>query len=197
MDENFASEERLLLQQIADGREEAFAALVQKYWNNVYAQALTYLKSSHHAQDLVQDLFVKVWEKRATLPKVERFDAFLFIMARNAIISALRKKLAEPLSTDVIDVYQEHSRMPDQMLSFKQLQQHFKTAIDLLPQQQKTAFLLSREEDLSYEAIAVQMNLSRETVKKHICRALNFLRNYMRIHANIQLSLFFLTLFFC
>lgn len=194
MDNNALSDDRLLLQQIAKGHEKAFAVLVSRYWNNIYGQALTYLKSSHQAQDVVQEVFIKVWEKREALLQVERFDSFLFIMARNHIISELRKKIAHPLEPDAVDVYKEERGIPDQELSFKQLQQHLKTAIELLPQQQKTAFLLSRDEGLSYEAIAVQMNLSRETVKKHIGRSLNFLRTYMRTNAEVNLTIFFILL---
>lgn len=121
-------EERKLRQSIAQGDPHAFSELVNRYWNNIYSQALVYVKSTHVAKDIVQDIFLKVWEKRNTLPDIERIDAFLFIMARNQIISSFRKKIA-------------------------------------LPTQQKTAFLLSREEGLTYEAVAVQMGLSRETVK--------------------------------
>jgi RNA polymerase sigma-70 factor (family 1) len=190
MNKNAPGDDKLLLLQISEGNEKAFDILVGHYWNNIYGQALTYLKSTHQAQDIVQEVFIKVWEKREKLVQIERFESFLFIMARNHIISELRKKIAGPLEPEVLDTLKEDHIIPDQELSFKQLQQHLKTAIELLPQQQKTAFLLSRDEGLSYEAIAKQMGLSRETVKKHICRALNFLRTYVRIHADVQLSIF-------
>lgn len=190
MNKNAPGDDKLLLQQISEGNEKAFDVLVGHYWNNIYGQALTYLKSTHQAQDIVQEVFIKVWEKREMLVQIERFDSFLFIMARNHIISELRKKIAGPLEPDVLETLKEERIIPDQELSFKQLQQHLKTAIELLPQQQKTAFLLSRDEGLSYEAIAKKMGLSRETVKKHICRALNYLRTYVRIHADVQLSIF-------
>ncbi len=194
MDMNAINDERLLLHQISEGDEKAFAIIVSRYWNNIYAQALTYVKSSHNAQDIVQEVFIKIWEKRQTLTSIERFDSFLFIISRNHIISELRKKLMNPLDPDLVDTYKEEGGVPDKVLSFKQMQQHLKTAIDLLPQQQRTAFLLSREAGLSYEAIAAQMDLSRETVKKHIGRALNFLRTYVRIHADVNLTLFFVFL---
>ena len=198
MDKNRLSDEKLLLQQIAEGDEKAFAIIVSRYWNNIYAQALTYIKSGHHAQDIVQEIFIKVWEKRQTLCNVERFDSFLFIIARNYIISELRKKIAQPLQPDFVDVYKEDSMVPDRILSFKQLREHLETAINLLPQQQKTAFLLSRDEGLSYEAIARQMNLSKETVKKHMCRALNFLRLYIKTHTDVYLTgVIFYSLVYC
>lgn len=63
-----ASEEKVLLQQIAGGDEKAFAILVEPKWNNIYSQALTYIKSTHCAQDVVQEVFLKIWQKRKDLP---------------------------------------------------------------------------------------------------------------------------------
>ncbi|WP_276483728.1 RNA polymerase sigma factor [Paraflavitalea pollutisoli] len=180
--------ERYLLDQVALGDEKAFARLVAHYWRILYGQALTYLKSTHQAQDIVQEVFVKVWEKRHQLPAIEKFDAYLFIVARNHLISALRKKIATPLDRDIAEQLPAAGN-PDEQLSYKQLQQHLTTAVNSLPAQQKTAYLLSRHEGLSFEAIASQMGLSRETVKKHICRALQSIRVYIRRHNDLVLLL--------
>jgi RNA polymerase sigma-70 factor (family 1) len=180
MQEIDSYEERLLLHQIAAGDGKAFAIIIGRYWNNIYSQALTYIKSTHSAQDIVQEVFLKVWEKRATLPAIERFDSFLFIITRNHIISELRKKIALPLNNDLSESFKEESIIPDKIFSLKQLNDLINKAINLLPQQQKTAFLLSRDQGSSYEAIAIEMELSKETVKKHIGKALNFLRTYIR-----------------
>jgi RNA polymerase sigma-70 factor (ECF subfamily) len=194
MDRNASSaNERLLCQQVAAGDEKAFAILIERYWRTIYGQALAYIKSSHHAQDIVQEVFIKLWEKRQALMNVEHFDAYLFIIARNHIISELRKKVALPLEKEVLELVKEEGALPDKQLSFKQLQQHVATAVNGLPAQQKTAYLLSREQGLSFEAIAGEMGLSKETVKKHICRALNAIRLYVHNRAgiNILLLIFF------
>jgi RNA polymerase sigma-70 factor (family 1) len=186
MQEIDSYEERLLLHQIAAGDGKAFAIIIGRYWNNIYSQALTYIKSTHSAQDIVQEVFLKVWEKRATLPAIERFDSFLFIITRNHIISGLRKKIALPLNNDLSESFKEESIIPDKIFSRKQLNDLINKAINLLPQQQKTAFLLSRDQGSSYEAIAIEMELSKETVKKHIGKALNFLRTYIRTYAELE-----------
>lgn len=195
MDRNASPDERLLLERVAAGDEKAFAVVVARYWNNIYGQALSYVKSTHQAQDIVQEVFVKIWEKRQTLSRVERFDSFLFIIARNHIISELRKKIALPLEKDMLDIAGEERALPDKQLSLKQLQEHLATAITRLPPQQKAAYLLSREENLSFEDIARRMGLSRETIKKHICRALNSIRVYVRAHSDITLPILFLILY--
>jgi len=189
-----ALDEKLLLQQIADGSEKAFAVLVERKWNNIYLQALTYVKSTHQAQDIVQEVFIKIWQKRKQLPQVERFDSFLFIIARNHIVSELRKKTIFPLHDDVLEV-EEKNYLPDKALSQKNLAALIARAIELLPQQQKKAYLLSRDMGLSHEEIAESMQVSKEAAKKHVCRALNFLRSYIRTHSDITTLLLMLSLF--
>lgn len=181
-------DEKLLLQQIADGSEKAFALLLEQKWNNIYWQALTYVRSSSQAQDIVQDVFLKIWQKRKQLPDVEQFDSFLFIIARNHIISTLRKKTAYPLGYDALEV-EEKYYLPDKALSRKNLAELISRAIDLLPQQQRTAYLLSRDQGLSHEEIAKNMQVSKEAAKKNICRALNFLRTYISAHADVTILL--------
>lgn len=181
-------DEKLLLQQIADGSEKAFTLLLEQKWNNIYWQALTYVRSSSQAQDIVQDVFLKIWQKRKTLPEVAHFDSFLFIIARNHIISTLRKKTAFPLGYDALEV-EEKYYLPDKTLSRKNLAELIARAIDLLPQQQKTAYLLSRDQGLSHEEIARSMQVSKEAAKKNICRALNFLRSYINTHADVTMLL--------
>lgn len=196
MDRNASPDERLLLERVAAGDEKAFAVVVERYWKNIYGQALTYVKSTHQAQDIVQEVFIKIWEKRQSLDRIERFDSFLFIVARNHIISELRKKIALPLERDMLEMVREEGALPDKQLSLKQLQQHLAMAITHLPPQQKVAYLLSRDENLSFEAIAQRMGLSRETIKKHICRALNSIRTYIRTHSDITGSIVFITMLY-
>lgn len=185
MNSSAAYDEKFLLQQIAEGNEQAFSRIVEHYWNNIYSQALAYLKSSSAAQDVVQEVFIKVWEKRKGFTDIDHFDSFLFIIARNHIISELRKRIMLPVNDDLEKTLREENNTPDKKLSLKQSHEMVANAIYLLPQQQKTAFLLSRDEDLSYEEIAIRMQLSKETIKKHIGRALNFLRTYIRTHSEI------------
>lgn len=179
-----ALDEKLLLQQIAEGSEKAFAVLVERKWNNIYWQALTYVKSTHAAQDIVQEVFVKIWQTRKKLPQIDRFDSYLFIVARNHIISELRKRTDFPLSADEFDL-EENNYRPDTALMQKNLATLIARAIELLPPQQKKAWELSRDKGLSHEQIAELMQVSKEAVKKHICRALNFLRSYISAHSDI------------
>ncbi|HEV3252566.1 MAG TPA: sigma-70 family RNA polymerase sigma factor, partial [Puia sp.] len=94
--EEFYFEEKDILRVVLAGDSEAFAKLLKKYWNGIYSQALAYTKSHQGAEDIVQNVFSKIWQSRESLTGVEGFENFLFIVARNRIISSFRKKLSQP-----------------------------------------------------------------------------------------------------
>jgi RNA polymerase sigma-70 factor (family 1) len=156
--------------------------LLRFFWNKVYTQALTYLKSPAEAQELTQDVFVKVWMNRSRLSEVTNFSGYLFIMTRNEIISLLRKKGNEAVQPN--DTLAEEFWIPDRQLQHKQSYQAILKAIELLPPARKNVFKMSRLDGLSYDEIAAHLNISRNGVKDHIVKALNFLRNHLRFHSD-------------
>lgn len=170
------------LTQIGEGDQEAFARLLRVFWNKVYTQALTYLKSSTIAQELTQDVFLKVWLNRSKLREVNNFSGYLFIIARNEIISLLRKKESETIEAD--DTLEEGNWAPDRQLEYKQSYATVLKGIDLLPSARKNVFKMSRLEGKTYDEIAAEMNISRNGVKDHVVKALLFLRNYLRLHSD-------------
>jgi len=171
--------EKCLLHLIAEGSKPSFTVIYDRYWKRIYTTALHYLKSSEWAQDVVQDIFLKIWMKRASLAEVDNFEAFLFIVARNELISSIRKKVeAAPLS--------EHNEaiamteLPDNALCLKQTEQLIADAIAQLPPQQKLVFILTRQQGLSHETIARQLGLNTRTVNNHATRALFSIRQYLK-----------------
>ena len=190
----FLHNEKELLHLVAEGNEKAFTQLVDLYWNKVYSHALAYVKSPPKAQEITQDIFLQVWKKRETLDEVSEFKNFLFILGRNQIVSALRKKLMETTSQDILDT-PEDQFLPDRQLEYKQSYQRILEAIEHLPPVRKTIFNLSRFEGLTYEEIAARLNISKNTVKEHIVLALNFLRTYVHTHGG-PIVLFLFSLLF-
>lgn len=162
--------------------EEGFTLLLRHFWNKVYTQALTYLKSSEIAQELTQDVFVKVWMNRNKLTEVQNFSGYLFIITRNEVISFLRKK--ESLSIEPDETLKEEVWIPDLQMQKKQAHAAILDAIEMLPPARKNVFKMSRLDGLSYDQIANEMNISRNGVKDHIVKALLFLRNYLRFNSD-------------
>ncbi|BAV07460.1 RNA polymerase sigma-70 factor, ECF subfamily [Filimonas lacunae] len=179
-------DEKILLEQLAQGSEPAFAMLLDKYGNNIYSQALVYVKNTQEAQDIVQEVFMKIWEKRADLTAVTHFRSYLFIVARNHIISALRKKLQVSMATDTLEL-EDVGYVPDYTCRHRDLSRMVTAAVQMLPQQQQKAYLLSREQGLSHDEVAARMQVTREAAKKNISRALHFVRTFLRSHYDVPL----------
>jgi RNA polymerase sigma-70 factor (family 1) len=170
------------LSEISEDDQNSFSKLLRLFWNKVYTQALTYLKSPAAAQELTQDVFLKVWMNRRNLPSVANFSGYLFIMTRNEIISLLRKKGVQLMVPD--EKLEEPHWIPDQQLDYKHSYERIFKGIDLLPPARKNIFKMSRVDGMTYDEIAAQMNISRDGVKDHIVKALLFLRNYIGSHSD-------------
>lgn len=176
--------EKLLLQRVAGDDTEAFAIIFDSYWKKVYSIALTYIKSVQAAEDVTQDVFLKLWKNRDRLSEIESLNNFLFIMTRNQVLTALRKQTCQaagPLFSEAGGAAKDP--LPDREIAFKDLQRQVYEAIRLLPPKQQEALKLSREQGLSHEEIALLMGVSKNTVKNHIVSGLNTLRLYLKDHA--------------
>lgn len=179
-------DEPTLLLKIADGDELAFKSLFNQHWDNVYGVAFAFTKSPVIAEEMVQDVFIKIWNKRQHLPEVKKFSDYLFIIARNHIFSVLRKKIyEEPFSDHLKDYFREASNLPDQQLLCRETENLLQQAIAQLPQQQKLIYTLSRKEGLNQDEIAHELHISKNTVKSHMSKALQFIRNYLQMHSEV------------
>ena len=172
--------EKELLQLVSNGDESAYKILFTKYWDQIYSTALMFTKSSEMSEDLTQDVFAQIWIKREKLREVIKFEPFLFITARNLIFDRLRQKV---LNCDyeqyLIEYFRDTSPSPIEKLELKEMEEMIYQTINNLPKQQQTAFRLSRFQGLKHEDIAVQMGISKESVKSHIVRAIYSLRKHL------------------
>ncbi len=178
-------QEEKILQLLAAGSERAFTQLFDRYRNQVYGTAFRFLKSEALAEEIVQDVFLKVWLKRDEIAQVDRFDAYLFVMTRNMVFDRIKKMANEAVIYKVIGrSFSEIDHHTENRLQDRQYQQLLQQAVNLLPPRQKQVFQLSRFEGLSQEAIAEKMQLSRLTVKTHMAKALQSIRHYLKHHIN-------------
>lgn len=172
--------EKVLLKRISEGDETAFRKIYDTYYDHIYNAAYAFMKSPFLAEDATQEVFCKVWSKRSLLPEVDKFDAWLFIMARNHILTEIKKNLRQ---VNFIDQLRLHFNVlvdsPLQDLLNRESEALIRDAVEQLPPQQKAVFTLSREEGLSQEEIAMKLSISRNTVRNHMNAALKFLRHYL------------------
>lgn len=171
--------DRALLAKIAAGDEQAFALLLDQYRGRVFSHVLTYVKIYDEAIEIVQDIFIKIWVQRERLTEVNDFPAYLFIISRNYLVSAIRKRVMDRVILQDEDMLHEIIR-PDNTLETKELEKYIADAVAQMPPRQRMVFNLSRHARLSQEEIAAKMNISKRTVKFHMTAALNSLRLFLK-----------------
>lgn len=173
-----------LLLQVASGDQAAFRQLFDRYWDNIYAVAFAFLKSDTVAEEIVQDIFMKVWLKKEQLPHLENFSNWLFIIARNHIYNTLRKKVSETsFENELLEHLAETSDSAWQSVISRETEKLVDQAVASLPNQQQTIYRLSRIEGLSQEEIADRLQISKNTVKVHMRLALQSIRRYLQDHS--------------
>lgn len=153
------------------------------------------MKQKEDAEEIVQEVFVKIWESRNKIGVYFSFESFLFTVAYNATISMLRKKANETKYIEHVKSLQYVNSSPNLIdeIHFHELKDKVQTLLDELTPRQKEIFQLSREEGLSHDEIAKKLDISVNTVKKHIANTLAFLKS--RIDNSLMASLLFAFLF--
>jgi RNA polymerase sigma-70 factor (ECF subfamily) len=175
--DNIPYNENNILQQVAAGDDQAFRQLFHHHWDNIYGVAFMFVKHAEQAEELVQDIFLKIWNKKENLAAVVDFKNYLFIIARNHIFSELRKKSKEQAFTEqLIHYFTDNSGNPEQQLLDKESQELLRQAIVQLPEQQRTVYQLVREQGLTHEETAARLQISKNTVRNHMARALEGIR---------------------
>jgi len=185
--------EKILLKQIAEGAQDAFAAIYTRYHEKIYALSYHLTKSEVVAEEIVQDVFMKVWVQKETLPEIRDFESWLFILARNHIYtwlkSSARLQTYESLTDDHVSI---EPLAVEAEIHRKELENLLHEAVQQLPPQQQQVYILSREEQLTREAIAVRLGLSPETVKVHMSRAMRSIRAYIMSRTPLTVMIFVL-----
>jgi RNA polymerase sigma-70 factor (family 1) len=175
-------DERLLLQQVAASDEQAFRQLFNQYKARIYSAALRITRSEAAAEELLQDVFMIIWLRREKLTEIENFPSYLFIIVRNEAYRAIRK-IAKERRSALHETYDEsYDTDTEALISLKEYQDHLRKIVDQLPPQQKQAYRLIREKGLSREEAANAMQVSPQTVKAHLAKALKTIRAYLNAH---------------
>lgn len=171
-------EEKELIKQIRQGDSLAFATLYDFYWLKVYNFTKLYITSSSDVAEIVQDVFVKLWEARHLLSEDKSLEGFLFIVTRNMIFNITRNRFRESMfKMSVMRAMEnEESYGIEDELSAADLKQYIDQLITILPKRQQEVFRMSREEGMSYKEIAEYCGISEKAVERHIYLALKFLK---------------------
>jgi len=174
-------EESTLLSLLAQDSEYAFQLIFDRYRNHIYKVSMIYVKSPIIAEEVVQDVFLKLWFQRKNLLNIRSLESWLFTLAKNLTLNCLKKIAHE---WKVREKWIKDNELSENTTDYKvidaQYQLILRQAIDNLSPQQQQVYNLAKEQQLSYEAIGKQLSISPLTVKTHMARALAAIRFHLK-----------------
>lgn len=192
MDYKGLHNEDAILARIAAGDELAFGRLLDHYTPVIYPYLTYWLKNSALAQEVSQDIFVRIWNNRHKLQEINNLSGYIYTIARNRAYSVLSAELNRanvPVDLETDTMHQSASS-----IELKELESAIASAIETLPPKRKEVFKLSRQDNMSYDEIAEKLQISRNTVKGHIVSALVYLRTSLKSYTEVILLLFSINL---
>lgn len=172
--------ERELIRKLIKRDKIAFSHLFSFYKSQVLYYCIHFVKDKEIAEDITQDIFLTVWEKKEDIQVEQSFSAFLYTIARNRIYDmfrslSARSVLYEKLMEQAIDYVDD----VEKSLEEKNIQELIAQALEQLSPRQREIFELSRSKGLSHKEIAERLGLSVYTVQDHIKNALEKIRTYL------------------
>jgi RNA polymerase sigma-70 factor (family 1) len=185
-----------LLVRLKKGDVLAFDEIYHLYSHKLYSFVFRILKDEADAADIVQEVFIKIWELREKLDDCKLLNSLIFTIAYNSSISLIRKKIS---SSKYIEHLKHNSviQFPDNSFSeieFNELNRQVERLIQSLPDRQKRVYLSHREKGLTYPEIAKEMGISKNTVENHMVKTLKYLRKNLKDF--LVITRFFLCLLF-
>ncbi|MCK9303840.1 MAG: RNA polymerase sigma-70 factor [Bacteroidales bacterium] len=173
--------EKNLLQRVAGGDQVAFGLIFERYRNRLFTYLVKVTKSRETSEEIVLDVFLKIWTGRELIKEIANFEAFIFRVAHNKAIDFLRTLQTKPeVQKQVWEKMEIISNdATDDKIIQKETAQNIETAVKNLSPQRRKVYLLSREEGLSYDQIARRLHISSNTVRNHVSASLEFIRNFI------------------
>ncbi|HTF31050.1 MAG TPA: sigma-70 family RNA polymerase sigma factor [Flavitalea sp.] len=168
------SDEELFLQ-IKNGSNDAFGILYQKHWNRAFADAYKRIRNRDQAKDIVQDIFLNIWQRRESLV-IDNFPAYLTIAVRNQVFKLLEKEKHNHPFFDLLENLPGIVNMADTNILYKELAVSYDLLINSLPPKRRLIFKLRFQEDQSTKEIAEALSISRNTVQNQLGKAIEQLK---------------------
>ena len=182
-------EETLLLDAVAVGDEPSFSRLYDHYHPRVRTYVQKIIKMPELTDDVVQEIFIKIWEARAALKEVKCFSAFLFTIARNHSLNSLQAVTkSNQALPGLIRHFQDH-RIDDETLEKDYIKFIQRTLAAISPRSREV-FRLCREQTMSYDQVATELGISRNAVKKHMVAVMRSLKEAAGKELGLSMDLF-------
>ena len=189
------SEDKSIIRKFKEGDAVAFDAIYHMYSKKLYNFACGLLKDPDSAGELVQEVFVNLWEKRNQIDTQFNFENYIFTITYNSIRKFFRKKSMENKVKDfLLKNSPEAIENTDDSIIFDELLVLANQTIEKLPPKRKTVYKLSRQEEMSIKEIAGKLNISTRTAESHLAKALKFLKEELAGISLLTLLFYYLFL---
>lgn len=180
--------EKKLLTSLKKGDHKAFTILYNQYWRQVYNFCRLYA-AADVAEEVMQEVFIKLWTVRAFIKEEENFKGYLFIITRNIIFDQYRKNVNETSLKVALMAAVDDSYEFEEEISANDLREYIDGLLKEMPTQRQLIFNLSRKENLTYKEIAERLNMTEKAVEQSIGRTIKFLKqNLIHLLAIILLN---------
>ncbi len=177
-----------LLYLISSGNREAFAQLYTRYLNNIYRYIYTVSNNREASEEIVQQLFVKIWENRQQLVQVTSIKSYLYRSAKNLLLNYIKRSQVQTKAHELICHHTETAAMsPYDILVQSENDLLARNAIDLLPEKRRQIFKMRLNEELTLDEIAFKLNISKSVVKKQLYSGIKFVRKYLEQSGAVSL----------
>jgi len=182
-----------LMQEIKADNMFAFDVLFRKYSKKLSKFGFSILKSTEDTENLIQDVFLNLWENRNKVVKDSAIKSYIFTLTHNSAISIIRKKARESEFVEYLKSMQEISVAPVNMeLEYIELTNKLDEILKALPPRQKEVYLLHKVEGLKYSEIAERLSISVNTIENHMSRALKTIREKLGNYSFIAILFWYL-----
>lgn len=183
----------LLLKQISEGDESAFGRLFHSWQPLLAGYIYKVTESRPLTEEIVQDVFLKIWQTRETLANITHFKSYLFVISRNHALNVVQKNMRQLLQQKAYE--QSGQAIGNTGPSSEELAglTLIDVAVDQLPARRKEVYLLHRHEKLTYQQIADKLGIGRESVKTHLELAMKDISRYVLKHLPAALAFLFLS----
>ncbi|MFH6993924.1 RNA polymerase sigma factor [Flavobacterium sp. FlaQc-48] len=190
MSSNPNSDQSRLLYELSQGSELAFTQLYNQYKNVVFSTALKITKSRVLAEEVVQDVFLKIWQNHENLAEIANIENYLFIISRNHIFDMIKKIARDSAVVTNVNYKSTSANDTDEAIKDDQYNVILNQIVEQLPPQQQKIYKMAKWDGLSHQKIGEDLGISTETVKKHMAQALKFVRLKISPYMNMFMTLF-------
>jgi RNA polymerase sigma-70 factor (ECF subfamily) len=169
-----------IIPRIRSGDQSVFEALFRDYYARLCGYALKFVADTDQAEEIVQDLFCNLWDKKESRDIMTSVEAYLFRAVRNACFNHLKHlKIRYRHTESVKETAPAVSESVHESLEFLELAEMIEKAVEGMPPERKKIYILSRQEGLKYKDIAEKLNISVKTVENQMGKALKYLREHL------------------